>query len=764
MNNQLSNNQLSPLTQGKILIVDDVPDNLRVLSATLSDRGYQIRCARSGAMALIGVKTAPPDLILLDVKMPEMDGYEVCKTLKADPETQNIPIIFISAQDDVFDKIKAFEVGGVDYITKPFQVEEVLVRVQRQLTLQFARQEIYQLNLALEERVQARTAELQETNERLQAEIGERNYAEQRLQASEQRLESILNSLDEVVWSTSVPRIDVAPAELMNTEVLYLNSAVERVYGRSRSDFLSHSSLRTDMIHPDDVESVKQELPTLWAKGSLNLEYRILHPDGGLRWLSDRSHLIYNHQNAPIRIDSIVSDITEHKRTEAQLVYDALHDSLTGLPNRTLLMDRIQQALRRSKRRKDYIFAVLFIDLDRFKIVNDSLGHGVGDQLLIAIARLLQSCTRSADTVARLGGDEFTILLEDLQHPEDASILAERLLSNFTAPLHIEGHTVFTSASIGLAISNPSYNQEADLLRDADIAMYFAKSLGKSRYAIFDQAMHTQAINLMHLESDLRLAVERGEFILHYQPIFCLQTEQLFGFEALLRWEHPERGLISPLEFIPIAEETGLIIPIGEWVLQAACQQFCDWQRHIPLAAHLKLSVNLASKQIEAPNLLAKLDQILLETGMEGRSLKLEITESMLMDQGEATLALLSEIRARQILLSIDDFGTGYSSLSYLRRFPVNTLKVDRSFVGLMNLDNENFEIVRTIITLAHTLGMDVVAEGVETSAQLEQLKSLGCAFGQGFFFSKPLGASAAEAFILKCFPPQTLAAQYLSA
>lgn len=403
MNTQLSNTQLSPLTQGKILIVDDVPDNLRVLSATLSDRGYQIRCARSGAMALIGVKAAPPDLILLDIKMPEMDGYEVCQTLKADLETQNIPIIFISALDDVFDKIKAFKVGGVDYITKPFQVEEVLVRVQRQLTLRLAQQEICQLNQALEERVQARTAELRETNERLQAEIIERNYAEQRLQSSEQRLESILNSLEEVVWSTSIPTsIDSTPSKLMNAEVLYLNSAAERVYGRARSEFLVHPNLRLDIIHSEDVEQVRLCLPSLLTTGSLNLEYRILQPNGDVRWLSDRSRLIYDNQNTPTRIDSIVSDITEHKRAEAQLLYDALHDSLTGLPNRTLLMDRIQQALRRSKRRKDYVFAVLFIDLDRFKIVNDSLGHGVGDQLLIAIARLLQSCTRSTDTVARL--------------------------------------------------------------------------------------------------------------------------------------------------------------------------------------------------------------------------------------------------------------------------------------------------------------------------------------------------------------------------
>jgi diguanylate cyclase (GGDEF)-like protein/PAS domain S-box-containing protein len=735
--------------QAKILIVDDMPDNLRVLSAALGDRGYQIRCAKSGAMALMGAKTAPPDLILLDIKMPDMNGYDVCQALKKDEQSQDIPVIFLSALDDVFDKVKAFEVGGVDYITKPFQVEEVLVRVQRQLALRSAQAEIHQLNLALEGRVQARTAELITINTRLQSEMAERDRAEQQLQASEQRLESILNSLEEVVWSSALPApIDLS--ELKIPEVLYLNQAAEGIYGRRRTEFLGNPKLRLEIIHPEDLEQVKQVLPTLMTSGSLNLKYRILRPNGDVRWLSDRSRLIHDNNGLPMRIDSIVSDITDHILVEAQLVHDALHDSLTGLSNRTLLMDRIGQALHHSKRRKNYLFAVLFIDLDRFKFVNDSLGHAIGDQLLIAISQLLKSSVRNTDTVARLGGDEFTILLDDLQHPDDASSFAERLLSHFAVPIQIEGHTVFTSASIGLAFNTPNYDQSADLLRDADIAMYFAKSLGKSRYAIFDQAMHTKALKLMHLESDLRLAVERGEFILHYQPIFCLQTRNLCGFEALLRWQHPDQGLISPLEFIPIAEETGLIVPIGEWVLQSACQQFHNWQTHIPQAAHLKLSVNLSSKQIESPNLLTKLDQILLETGMEGSSLKLEITESMLMDQGEATLALLSEIRARQILLSIDDFGTGYSSLSYLRRFPVNTLKVDRSFVGLMNLDNENFEIVRTIITLAHTLGMDVVAEGVETSEQLEQLKALGCAFGQGFFFSKPLPSDAAQTFILE--------------
>ncbi|PZO36749.1 MAG: diguanylate cyclase [Pseudanabaena frigida] len=427
------------------------------------------------------------------------------------------------------------------------------------------------------------------------------------------------------------------------------------------------------------------------------------------------------------------------------LAHDASHDALTGLPNRNLFMDRVEHAIRYSKRHPEYLFAIFFIDLDRFKMVNDSLGHNVGDLFLQAIAKVLQECLRSIDTVARLGGDEFTILVDDIQDVSEALVVANRILNRFLSPVIIEGEAIFPSASIGIVISTPDYDNCVDLLRDADIAMYRAKSLGKGRYTLFDQEMYEQTLRLTQLESELHYALEHQEFELYYQPIVSLKTLELSGFEALIRWKNPKRGFISPIEFIPLAEDTGLIVAVGDWVMKEACQQLRAWLNKFPEAANLKMSINLASHQIREPDLLDKLDDILSQTGVDGSSIRLEITESTLMDQGEQTITKLAQLRARNIQLSIDDFGQGYSSLSYLHRFPINILKIDRAFVNQMGDGGENIEIVRTITVLAHTLNMSVVAEGVETHQQAEILKQLGCEFGQGYLFSRPLPSAAAE-------------------
>ncbi len=726
-------------SKGMILIVDDLPDNLRMLSTTLAEQGYEVRCAKNGAMALRGAHTAPPDLILLDVKMPNMNGYEVCQHLKAEQQTRDIPVIFMSALDEVLDKVKAFEVGGLDYITKPFQIEEVLARIKSQLALQAAKAEIRKLNAELEQRVQQRTAQLVAANQQLQREIAERKQAEKLLQESEARLESILNSLEEVVWSASA----------QTYKFLYLSPAAQKVYGRPVSEFFASQNLWLEVIHPEDRKRVERTIPILLEKGSINQEYRILRPDGEVRWLSDRRHVIYDQNGVAMRLDGIIEDITQRKRAEEQLIHDALHDVLTGLPNRNLFMERVERALKHARRYKDYLFAVLFIDLDRFKLVNDSLGHVVGDRLLIAFAQLLQRCLRITDTVARLGGDEFTVLLEDINHIDDATKIAERIQLELMSPFNLENHTVFTSASIGIVLGSTGYERSVDILRDADIAMYSAKEAGKARYTIFDREMYAKTLQLLHLESDLRQAIDGKEFLIHYQPIISLATGKLIGFEALVRWQHPERGLVSPCEFISTAEDIGLIVPIGEWVLRQACRQLRDWQLKFPSAKSLKMSVNLAIQQIKESKLLEQIDQILAETGLDGSSFRLEITESMLLHHTELTINVLSQIRARKIQLSIDDFGKGYSSLSYLHRFPINNLKIDSYFVSRMNYDPENFEIVRTINTLAHTLGMDVVAEGVETAEQFAQVRALGCEFGQGYFFSKPLDLKEAESLIL---------------
>ncbi|CAN1211212.1 EAL domain-containing protein [Tumidithrix helvetica PCC 7403] len=718
-----------------ILIVDDLPDNLRVLSTALAGQGFKIRCAKNGAIALMAVQTTSPDLILLDIKMPDLDGYEVCQRLKSTELTRDIPVIFLSALDDAFDQVKAFKVGGVDYITKPFHVEEVLIRVRHQLDLQAAKAEIQQLNQELEQRVEQRTAQLAKINEQLCLEVIERQHIEESLRVSEERLENILSSLEDVVWSVAADY----------SQIFYLNSAVEKVYGYSIASFLGNPNFRLQVIHSEDRDRIEDAAQAMLTTGHLCEEYRILRSTGEVRWVNDRSHVIYDADGKALRINGIVRDITEQKLAQQQLIYDALHDALTGLPNRNLFMDRVEQTLKHSKRHSGYLFAILFIDLDRFKMINDSLGHATGDRFLQAIAKLLESCLRPSDTVARFGGDEFTILIDDIQDPSEAIVIAERILNKFLTPVDLGDQTIFTSASIGIVISTKDYSSGADLVRDADIAMYCAKSLGRGRYILFDSEMYEQNLKLMQIDSDLRYAIERQEFELHYQPFVALETNKLVGFEALIRWRHPERGLVSPAEFIPVAEDSGLIVAIGDWVMHEACQQLRKWQTLFPETTTLKMSINLASHQVRENNLIEKLDRVLAETGIAGSALCLEITESTLMDRSELAIDKLRQLRTRNIQLSIDDFGQGYSSLGYLRRFPINTLKIDRAFIDRMAADAENLEIVRTIVVLAKTLSMSVVAEGVENQQQVMMLKQLDCKFAQGYFFSRPLPVSALE-------------------
>jgi diguanylate cyclase (GGDEF)-like protein len=443
-------------------------------------------------------------------------------------------------------------------------------------------------------------------------------------------------------------------------------------------------------------------------------------------------------------------EIAERSRVEEKLAHDALHDALTGLPNRTLLMKSLDQVIQLSQANSSYQFAVLFIDLDRFKIINDSLGHMVGDQFLITITHRLQHCLRSHDVVARLGGDEFTVLIENMREPAEATQVAERILAALCKPLSLQGHMLFPSASIGIVIGSSLYQNATDLLRDADLAMYKAKRTGRACYAMFTTDLHTQTFKVLQIESDLRQALDQQEFTLHYQPIVSLSTGNLIGFEALLRWQHPHNGFIAPSEFIEISEETGFIIPLGEWVLQEACRQLNEWHQSFPAHGELIVSVNLSSKQLREPGLIDQIDRILTETGLDGKFLKLELTESMLVDEVESVIQTLINIRARDIQLSIDDFGTGYSSLSYLPRFPVNTLKIDRSFVNRMTSDAESLEIVRAITMLAQSIGIEVIAEGVETLQQLLQLKTIGCEFGQGYWFARPLERGLAQQMLTK--------------
>jgi diguanylate cyclase (GGDEF)-like protein/PAS domain S-box-containing protein len=535
---------------------------------------------------------------------------------------------------------------------------------------------------------------------------------------------------------------------------LQVNSSLCGLLGYTERELMATDYLK--VIHPNELSAALANIKDL-MKGkvqSCQIEKRYKHKLGHDVWalwsaslardtFSRSPHLIFQIQN-----------ITARKEAEERLLHDAFHDALTGLPNRALMMDHLKLALARSQRNEKAMFAVIYLDLDRFKIINDSLGHMIGDQLLIGIARRLENSLRPGDTIARLGGDEFTVLLEDIPGRDYVMQIAERIQKELSSPFSLSGREVFTTVSIGIAVSSKEYQATEDILRDADTAMYRAKALGKARYEVFDKGMHDQATKLLELETDLRRAMERDEFFVVYQPIMSLETSGLRGFEALVRWRHPERGLIPPIDFIPVAEETGMIVQLGEFVLREACRQMQKWAVVLPSDPPLFMSVNLSVRQFSQPDLVERVAAILRETGLDPKNLKLEITESAVMENVEMATELLNRLRALGLRISMDDFGTGYSSLSHLRRFPIDTLKIDRSFVTQMADDEENAEIVRTIIGLAQNLGMDVVAEGVETPAQVLTLKALGCEYGQGYYFSKPLDYQRAEQFICDTYSP----------
>jgi len=543
-----------------------------------------------------------------------------------------------------------------------------------------------------------------------------------------------------------------------NGERLYNSPAYHKVLGYSQDDLAGPPM---EQIHPDDRARVQgaAEKARITGRGE-RLEYRIRHKDGSWRVLESTASVLRGPEGDAEGLVIVNRDITERKRAEEMLAHNAFHDGLTNLANRTLLLDRLGRALVTSRRHADFRFAVLFVDIDGFKVFNDSLGHAAGDALLIQIGQRLTACLRHVDTIsrpqlgesedsvlgddtlARPGGDEFVVLAEELRSPSDAIRVAERIQERLALPFDVDGHEIVITASIGIAFSSNTSAEAQDVLRDAEIAMYRAKHTGKARCEVFDNAMHAGALKRLQLETDMRRAVEQGEFKVYYQPIVSLQNERIVGFEALTRWHSP-RGLVMPNDFIPVADETGIILSINRQLLPEACKQLLSWQQLFPSDPPLSLSVNVSPKQFAQADLADQIGQLLHESGMDPGCVDLEITETIAMADAEKSAGMLSGLKALGVGLDIDDFGTGYSSLSRLQSFRVDTLKIDRIFVSRMDSDRETFEIVRVIINLAHSLGLKVVAEGVETRPQLELLRDLGCERAQGYLFSKPVDHEA---------------------
>ena len=677
-----------------VLIIEDSEDDALLMLRELRQGNFTLVWERvETAESLRAFLTIHPwDVIISDYRLPGFDApaaLEIVKQSKLD-----IPFIVVSGAIGERSAVDMMKAGAHDYLMK-----DNLTR--------------------LSEAVRREVRDAQIRAERKQAEV----LIKRQLAAIEAAIDGI--------------------AILQDDAYLYLNQAHLDLFGYEEDEELIGKTWR-QLYSPTEVDRFEREVfPVLGNDRAWQGEAIATRKDGSTftqgvsLTLTDDGLLI-----------SVCRDISELKRTQALITHNALHDPLTNLPNRTLLVKRLELAINQARRHEDYQYAVLFLDLDRFKVINDSLGHVIGDLLLTTIAQKLKTHLREIDLVSRLGGDEFVILLEDINGPEKVVQIAERILADCKKPLIINEHKIFTSLSIGIVLGTKDYYQASDLIRDADIAMYRAKKQGKNSYKFFDSLMHTQALNRLTLETDLRRALEQQEFVVHYQPIFDLLNNRLVGFEALARWRHPTRGLVFPNEFIPIAEEAGLITQLDSWVFYQACQHLIGWKNKFADCFPLKISINLSAQDLRKASLIEDINRALTDIGLEGDSIAIEITESMLIEDIDQTIDLLTQLESRNIQISIDDFGTGYSSLNYLHRLPAHNLKIDCSFVSRI-AENRNYQVVSTIIAMSNQLGLTVVAEGIETLQQLQQLQQLGCQLGQGYLFSKPLPAEEIEANFL---------------
>ncbi|MBI5902578.1 MAG: EAL domain-containing protein [Deltaproteobacteria bacterium] len=568
----------------------------------------------------------------------------------------------------------------------------------------------------------------------------ERKRMDEEIKRSEERFRTLVETTSDWVWEVDGKGV-----------YTYASPKVRDILGYEPEDVLGKTPF--DLMPAEEAKRVAEIFGHVAAakKPFSMLANTNLHRDGREVVIETSGVPVLDDEGNLLGYRGIDRDITERSVLYERLRHAALNDALTDLPNRALFLERLKGSVERAKRHHDYLFAVLFLDLDRFKNVNDSLGHLFGDQLLLGVAERLKECVRPYDTIARLGGDEFAVLLEDIKSGRDAIRIAERIQDELTLPFKLEEHEVFATASIGIVLSKPGYDQPEDLLRDADTAMYEAKATGRGCHVIFDEVMHARATAYLRMENDLRQAVEKKELLLHYQPIVSVDEGRIAGFEALVRWRPASGDLIPPAEFIPLAEETGLIKPIGAWIFHEACRQMSAWHKRFPANPPLSVSINLSSRQF-APELIEVVREVLGETGLDPESLRIEITESIIMEKPSVSAALILQLRKMNVKVHLDDFGTGYSSLSYLHRFPIDALKIDRSFVNVMSTDEGAMEITKSVIALAHSLSKRVIAEGVETAGQIEELRRLRCDYYQGYLFSKPLDREAAESLLAGAF------------
>lgn len=706
-------------TKKRILIVDDTPANIDVLGAILMDE-YDISVAVNGAMALdIAASGTPPDLILLDIMMPEMDGYEVAQKLKSNLDTSKIPIIFVTAKIEDSDEAFGFELGAVDYIRKPVTPKVALARIRSHLELKKYRDRLAHL-------VEEKSDQLSNVTEDL---------VDKKMMAHKNQVyfrELFMNSPYGIILVGADNRI------------IRSNSSFSELLGYSIGEILN--SRFSGFSDDEEARAAHEEMIAKAFKGeTLSLEMHCMHKDG---YNIPVSALAY-----PVKINQKVQgvfvfyeNISQRKLFEEKLKHQAYHDALTGIPNRLLFSERLDLSIRQQEKDPNRKFSVLLIDLDRFKSVNDSLGHQAGDELLRMVTEKIRECLRANDTLARLGGDEFAVLLPGINKRSLVSIIASRIKEAAETTFIIQDQEVHISASIGIVMESHVYDDANHLLRDADLAMYNAKDSGKAQFKFFTPKMHETLVESLTIEKELRQAIDNNELTLFFQPVVIVEEREIEGFEALIRWQHPEKGLIGPDRFIPVAEETGLILPMGEWIIETACKKLALWkqQAETPLAMHINISI----RQFLSRNFCSYLLEVVEKYKLSPSDIRLEFTESLLMEHTRTAVEKLHELKKAGFILSIDDFGTGYSSLSYLQQFPIDQIKIDRSFISSMEPGNDSHEIVRSILSLAKSLQLSTVAEGVETARQLEMLANLACDSAQGYYFSKPMSSKDAEKYL----------------